>query len=170
MSSEEAYRRYRGFDGVVWPGLAHPAFPMDGGVTALNNWPIVNDYLQSLPNASECEAVALSWDDPPIEDLVTKGWSFAGFDVGYFLAEWSHFSVILHEVVFGPCEPLREFSRTLNANLLLHRREDAEPILRCRERLAVAGDDVEANDPPAEVIAVFIRETPRENWVSGERV
>jgi hypothetical protein len=104
----------------------------------------VNRYIQNLPNASEWDVILLSRLGPTRESVRPAGWSHAGFDVGYFQSQWSHFSVILNEVVFGVHPELRLFASRLNEHLLLSRLESASELIAERKRLAAAGKDLEA--------------------------
>ena len=143
-STEEAIRRYRGFDGLAWPDQEDGALRLEEGLAAIKDWPIVNRYIQNLPNASEWDVILLSRLGPTRESVRPADWSHAGFDVGYFQSQWSHFSVILNEVVFGIHPELRLFASRLNEHLLLSSLESASELIAERKRLAGAGKDLEA--------------------------
>jgi hypothetical protein len=110
--------------------------------TAINDLSLVVQYMSKLPNADECDLILLgpSGSTAPREEL---GWSPAGFDVGYFESEWSHFSVILNEVLFGVHDELRSFASRLNEHLLVETFEESWTLLKDRNRLARLGADLE---------------------------
>jgi len=59
-----------------------------------------------------------------------------GFDFGFCQAPWSHFSVVLNEVVLGVLDPLTRFSKYLNSNILFDTPEVLQDLREQRGRLA----------------------------------
>jgi len=153
---DEVFRRYRGFDGLSWPELDPRGFRVHDGLAAIADYPLVDEYARALAQAAECDVIVLAQHGAAIEAIREAGWSAAGFDLGYFESEWSHFSIILNEVLLGVHVELRSFAGGLNEHLLLAKPEDAVPILTERNRLAKLGNDFE-QEVQAEPIAVFLR-------------
>lgn len=154
LTPEEAFRRYRGFDGEPWPDRNHPEFQTEDGLASVAQELAVVDYVRRLPNAEDSELIALA----PVgvtQLVVSSGWIFAGFDVGYFESEWSHFSIVLSEVLWGVCDELRLFAGRLNEHLLFWRREDAQALLELHHRLAQQGERLEEGE--FEPISIFLK-------------
>jgi hypothetical protein len=141
LSTEAVFRRYRGFDGLPWP-VMQAVFQTEHGLAAINDLSLVVQYMGKLPHADECDLILLgpSGSTAPREEL---GWSPARFDVGYFESEWSHFSVILNEVLFGVHDELRSFASRLNEHLLVETFEESWTLFKDRNRLARLGADLE---------------------------
>jgi hypothetical protein len=165
LSPEEVFRRYRGFDGLVWPELEHPEFLTEEGLAELTDWSLVKQYVQKLARPDECDVIVLAALGSRFEDIQRLGWAPAGFDLGYFESEWSHFSVILNEIVFGVHAELRAFAGRLNEHLLFATLEDATATLTERTRLFGLGKDLE-QATQVEAIAVFLRQAPND-WSRG---
>jgi hypothetical protein len=157
IPGEEVFRRYRGFDGVPWPDLEHPEFRTENGLAAVTDWELVIQYARKLSQREDCDLVLLARLGTDDERVRQSGWTAAGFDLGYFDSEWSHFSVVLNEVLFGVHSELRSFASRLNEHLLLGTLEDAIALLAERNRLAGTGVDLEQGDL-MEPIAVFLPE------------
>jgi hypothetical protein len=85
------------------------------------------------------------------------GWSLAGFDIGYFESEWSHYSAILNEVLFGRYDELRTFAGRLNEHLLVATVELGLALIKERHRLLAMGRDLEQEPPSMEPIVVRVR-------------
>jgi hypothetical protein len=150
---EQVFRAYRGFDGIQWPGLDHPGFAITKGVARFEDCKLVDAYVQELPRRDECEVIALTsslsgW-------AISAEWRFAGFDVGFLDSE-SRFSVILNEVIYGPCAALRRFAQVLNAHLLLDTVDQVAELLATHARLADEGADVEDGEG-MEGLAIYLR-------------
>jgi hypothetical protein len=154
---EAVFRRYRGFDGVPWPDLEHPEFRTESGLAEVTDWALVEQYVRRLARPEDCDVLLLAQPKTDNEAALESGWMHAGFDLGYFDSEWSHFSVVLIEVLFGVHPELRAFASRLNEQLLMENVEDAIALLTERNRLAQRGVDLEQGDL-IEPIAVFLRE------------
>ena len=96
--------------------------------------------------------------DDHIDEVRRLGWAPAGFDVGYFESEWSHYSTILNEVLLGSKAEFRAFAPRLNGHLLLPELSDAHALIAEHKRLLALGRDVERGPPDFEAIAVHVRE------------
>lgn len=158
LAPVEVFKRYRGFDGQPWPDLESRNFDVRDGVADLAALPAVGEYLRRISNADECEIVLLEWLPPDAMPLACPGWSSAGFDLGYYDSEWSYFSIVLNEILFGVYDELRRFGNGLNPNLLIPNADDVQGILESRQRLVDAGKDLE-EVPNAQLIHVLIPET-----------
>jgi hypothetical protein len=153
---EDVFRRYRGFDGLAWPEVEHREFLTTEGLADVGDLQLVDAYLDDLPTRDECDVVALAPTGATDAVLRAQGWRAAGFDLGYFDSEWSHFSVVLNEVLYGACLELRRFAGLLNAHLLIPTLEQSIEIMKERERVAAAGADLE-EAACIQPIAVFLR-------------
>lgn len=158
LAEADVFLRYRGLDGRPWPDLEELPFEIEDGLADIADWPKVSAYLQGLTSRDECDPVVLV---PPLVDIdrvQALGWRLAGVDVGYYESEYSHYSVILSEVIFGVIDELRRFAVFLNENLLLSSLADARQLIAERGRLAALGADVEREPPVMEPISVFVRQ------------
>jgi hypothetical protein len=154
-SHESVFRQYRGFDGFAWPELERLECVLDGGLADLGDLPLVEAYRRGLPHDAECETVLIARDLPL--GIAIPGWRLAGFDLGYFEAEYSHFSVLLNEVLYGSSEALCGMKARLNGHLLASSLEVVDEIMALRSRLAATGADLEEMTS-IEAIPVHIRD------------
>jgi hypothetical protein len=154
MTHEEVFRRYRGFDGLAWPNLEHAEFQTDEGLADFADLGPVDAYVQRLAHPEECELIALARLD--VAGFGLGDWRPAGFDIGYFESEWSHFSVLLNEVIYASRLELRRFASALNKNLLVPTMELALDVIAERGLLLETGADIE-EAPHVEPIAIFLR-------------
>ena len=60
-SPADVFRRYRGFDGEVWPRRETIAFPLEEGLARLDDVALVDEYLAAFPDVerSECEVIVV---------------------------------------------------------------------------------------------------------------
>jgi hypothetical protein len=158
LTRDEIFRRYRGLDGRVWPDLEYLPFELEDGLVDMEDLPVINQYVASLRCRDECDVIAIARSGLDFKDMQQNGWLLAGIDVGYFESEYSHFSVILHEVLLGTYEELRSFAGRLNGHLLLPSLADGRELMAVRARLAAQGKDVEHEPPAVEPIVVYIRQ------------
>src|SRR5215831_20965336 len=100
ISAEEVFRRYRGFDGEVWPMEVHTALHGEDGLGNPSQLQSIEEYARKLPSPQESDIILLVRRGVS-DDIRRLQWRPIGFDVGFFESEWSHFSVILHEVIWG---------------------------------------------------------------------
>ena len=146
-SPDSVFRRYRGFDGGVWPVQEHPQFATTEGLADEADRAAVEAYLRTLPNAVDCDLLLLVRASAAgFEGAPRPEWSFAGLDVGFFESEWSHFSVVLNEVIFGNIPELVSFTDKLGPYLLFESLDDALALASAHMRIANAGGDVEQGD------------------------
>lgn len=166
IPAEKVFREYRGFDGVPWPDLEHPEFRTEDGLADIGDLALVEQYVRRLSRRDDCDVVLLAKPGADFETVRRAGWTVAGFDLGYFHSEWSHFSVVLNEVLFGVHFELRSFASRLNEHLLLRTLGDAIALLSERNQLAGTGVDLEQGDL-MEPIAVFLRDAGPESAPIG---
>jgi hypothetical protein len=157
LDAEEVFRRYRGLDGEPWP-RGRPSSIGAAGLASISQWDDVVCYIDNLLTRMERDVILLGNCGLTEERLAGLGWSRAGFDVGYFDGDWSHFSVVLNEVLFGIHNELRRFGGLLNSQLLCATCEDAYALVDERNRLARKGEDVERGGPAVEPVEIFIRQ------------
>lgn len=140
MSAEMIFATYRGFDGLAWPASLPPVFKTESGLAATSVMASARSYADQLV---DCDLIILA-------DLTTNadfsGLGLLGFDVGYFESEWSHFSSILNEVLFGSEAEMRAYAKRLNSSLLFASGSDAADMLLTREQLLCRGADLEGGD------------------------
>lgn len=140
---QEAFRRYRGFDGVLWPKSPPSLLDLNSGLADFHKLSAVLAYVRELPQHEECDVLLLS----PVRDRVIPPpdncWTPVGIDVGFYESQHTHFSMILNEVLFGAQETLRRFAGLLNTNLLFPSIDSATAGVEEHERLARDGARVE---------------------------
>ena len=135
------------------------AFVVDG-LARVADLDLVEHYVAKLARRSECDIVGLAISNRGEFDRPGARWLRAGFDVGFFVSEWSHFSTILNEVVYGAHSELRSFADTLNDSLLLDTEEQVFALLSARDRIARAGADLEESDAKMRGIAIYVLQVP----------
>ena len=156
LSIEDIFRRYRGFDGVAWPSEGHPPLRDEDGLIDARLLEDTKRYRRELPSPEEHDLLMLVRHCEDRGPPSFPGWQFVGFDVGYFESPYSHFSVVLNEVIWGVIDELRSFGSRLNRDLLLDDVRDALELTARHEMLARQGADVEADG--VFPIAVYVRD------------
>lgn len=149
------FLRYRGFDGVSRPVPDYPKLRIDDGLADVGDLALVDEYVATSPTKNELEVILIARGSNPNANIAAR-WQFYGFDVGYFESEWSHFSVVLNEIVYGTRDELRQFVGVLNANLLVPSLDRAYTVRKEHERLLKTGADVE-QCPCIEAISIYGR-------------
>ncbi len=141
MSPDQVFAAYRGIDGQPWPSPPFSGWE-DRGVVPLTELENVNAIVEAAGLGHSIDVVALV----PGSDagaMTESGWELLGYDIGYLESTYSHYSVLLHEVIYGIHSSLREHSRALNANLLLSSHDEGVALLDTRAMVAAAGGDIE---------------------------
>src|SRR5262249_28040258 len=154
ISAEEVFRRYRGFDSEPWPMEGHTSLHGEDGLGDPSELRSIEEYAGKLPSTHESDIILLVRRGPSDEDTLRLGWECIGFDVGFFESEWSHYSVILSEVIWGTIGELRSFAGKLNEHLLLNDIGDAQALVRRHDVLASQGEDVEVGE--MEPFAIYV--------------
>ena len=148
LDGSEVARRYRGFDGDLWPGA-------EFNVIAKNQFGLADRHQLRL-----LQHTAANCDSPELCDLIylstgkgcqlcrTADHLLLGYDFGHFASVYDKYSVILNEVIFGRHDEIRQFARQLNDHLLLPTVETARFLGAARTHLLAHGGDLETDINP----------------------
>lgn len=139
MSPAQVFGAYQGLDGVPWPSPPFEGWE-DVGLIDVSELETVRDLVAKSGVGHDIDIVALA-QGPVVKAMQELGWQLLGYDVGYFESRWSHFSVLLNEVVYGSVPNIRAYAKALNSNLLLDTDEDAAALLAIRA--GEASSDIE---------------------------
>ena len=151
-SHEEIGRRYRGIEGLQWPQSEHSTKPeLGNGLADPNTIQLVQRY-RNEHCPLECDLIYIA--PPTARTPVPQGMFFLGFDFGYYESEWSQYSVIFNEVIYGLYAPLRAFATALNSSLLAPTISVTQQIEECRNAHLREGADLE-NDATPVALAVY---------------
>jgi len=149
ISAEEARQRYRGFDGIVWPGETVRSIPLEDGLAPLSELPRLLAYASDLDGV---DLIYCAFEGPPD----SHGFRFLGYDIGYFESEYNHFSTILNEIVFGEMDEMTRFGPVLNRSLLFDSSHDAERVVATRTRLLPSAHGaLETGEERIEAVPIF---------------
>jgi hypothetical protein len=151
MSEEDVARSYRGIDGTPWPEELASSVPHSSGLAPIDRWPEILRTASDRSGEYIYDAVILA-RRPSLSTHIVTG-EFLGFDFGYYDDEYSVFSSIYNEAIHSPLTDLRRYASRLNESLLLPTPADVNAYRETRERLRLAGSDVEGGD--CYPIAVF---------------
>lgn len=136
--------RYKGFDGLPWPKVTGAeSLILHDGLAALDQYQAVLAYFKNAQKSLRCD---LLWVHLPNLSSGTSPhpeFHFVGFDFGFYLSDTNHFSVILHEVIYGKHDQLKEFAGFLNDHLLLPTMQACERLKQERTELVTGGADLE---------------------------
>jgi hypothetical protein len=149
-AAPEVRRRYRGFDGVAWPGETIRDIGLSDGLAP------ISELRRLVPYVAGVEGVDLVYcvigSSEPRDDL-----RFLGYDVGWYTSEYSHFSVILHEIIFGHLPRLTAYAEQLNEALLFDSLQAVADVIadRSLESRRPGADLEDANDEEIAPVMVF---------------
>ena len=101
MTNDDAFRKYRGFDGRAWPEDSPRQFVVVDGLASIKEIEAVQVYADELRSAEDCDVILVAPSSVRELEVGGRPWKRIGFDVGVFESEWAHFSVLLNEVVYG---------------------------------------------------------------------
>jgi hypothetical protein len=136
LEPDTILERYRGIQGEPW-SLEEPDFVSEDGVADVACVEKVLHYSRQIANKHACDVIyaacAMS-DLPPA--LADKGFTFLGYDFGYYLSTWNCYSVLFNEVIYGSLPELRQYAVRLNESLLLPSLGVAAEIGATRNKLA----------------------------------
>ena len=132
----------------------HTALHGEDGLGDPSQLRSIEEYARKLPSPQESDVILLVRRGVSAEDIERLGWRPIGFDVGFFESAWSHFSVILNEVIWGTIDELRSFAGKLNEHLLLNDIGDAQALVSRHDVLASQGEDVEEGE--MEPFAIYV--------------
>lgn len=153
-SHEELRTRYRGFDGWAWPEITSVGSPsLDCGLADLRQNSVVEAYYREVSKAYPCDLLYLDFSDrvPSALTAADLGFSFLGYDYGYYLSEHNYFSSLFHEVIYGLHNDMKEYAKFLNDNLLFTSIEIVRRLDDTRTRLLRSAADLERDEPCAAV-------------------
>ena len=156
MTHEQVFSAYRGFDGTAWPEPEPPPFPIVNGLARPKDLVLVENYTKELRARDECDIIGLAIAGGREFEGRDSPWIWAGFDVGFFESQWSHYSTILNEVVFGAHSALRAFAKLLNQALLFESDEQVASLLALRAELARGGADVEESQSGMQRVSIYV--------------
>jgi hypothetical protein len=156
VAEESAFCRYRGFDGKTWPG--RHSLPIDGGLADIAYLDLVEEYTARLADREECDTLVISHDlsGRPPRGCDLNTWVHAGYDLGQFESQWSHFSVVLNEILVGSVDGRRSLQPWLNDALLFDSVATAMKAAEVRRTWQVKGADLE-RCAKVEAVDVFVR-------------
>jgi hypothetical protein len=144
-SRAQVFELYRGLDDNPWPRERDLNWlPAEGGLVHLQHFEQVLDYFRTLAKFRRCDLLYLVHEARSPEGVVVPPeLVFLGYDFGGYFSEWSDFSTVFHELLFGHYEAMRAFGRVLNRSLLLPSLDDALALAQVRQELKSAGADLE---------------------------
>jgi hypothetical protein len=150
-------RHYRGIDGEVWPQLNETDYiQLVEGMASLDQLDKVRRYYDGLPSGPTYDLIYCQFSTPPEQGQQSRYFTFCGFEYGYLLSEWNHYSVLYNEVIWGLYSEMHKFSSLLNQDLLLPSYESVNELEGIRNNLIVAGSDLELDEicKPISIYAV----------------
>lgn len=159
LTHSQVFHAYSGFDGDFWPESGEHEIRLTDGLAGCDQLSVVVEYFRNIRVKDEVDLVMLEFGPTPNGTRPDGAWTFVGYDLGFIESEWSHFSIILNEIIYGHLRELREFAEGLNEHLLIATESQAELILDRRGLLSSAGADVE-NGENMQAIAVYVRSSP----------
>jgi len=152
VTFEDAFRKYRGFDGEAWPRLTRlPA--LVNGLAEVHDWATVRSYAEDGRDSDE-DVIYIDSDKNSQEPQ--SGWTLAGLDVGFYESEHSHFSIVLNEVIFGLHFTLRAYAVELNDNFLFRDESTIMQLLSARAAISNRRHALETLSSLS-IVKVFVR-------------
>jgi hypothetical protein len=145
----QAMMAYRGFDGIAWPGDTLRDLEIDDGLSPLTELAKIREYYDKAE-----ESMDLVYLSGAVSAAV-PGFFFAGFDVGYFESEYSHYSVILNEIIFGTHPELIRFGTRLNDSLLAPTEQMCAEVIQQRSALLATDADIERGPEVIGAIPIY---------------
>ena len=155
LTREAVTARYGGFDGKLWPAPDPP--PLTSGLAPPFFAKEVQRYFDRIrqPNTSLLY-VHFATDRRPdfAHDLTME---FCGFDYGTLVSEYSHFSSILNEMIYGVYGEMQSLVPILNSSLLFPSLHDVSRAHAVRSLLVGRGAHLETMEPDLtfQAIAIF---------------
>lgn len=160
-SWNEVLRTYRGISGRAWPDEQElPIEIPESGLVATDRLAEVLPYFKAVSTRYNCHLLYCQvYDNIPAALVLPANLRFLGFDHGYLRNQYSCYSIVLHEVVYGLYSEVQKASPLLNEDLLVSSLESLKAIEEARNQLLAEGCDLEVlTDPDEEcfqTIAVF---------------
>jgi hypothetical protein len=136
---------YRGFEGIPWPGKpADFLASLKHGLASVDEFDCLNEFESCVRGKPRHDLIYLQGRQP---SATPDGFVFRGFDYGFYLAEYSHYSALYYEVLFGSYQNLRHYTKYLNSALLFSSIEPIQDLHAIRDELIADGADLETCDP-----------------------
>lgn len=149
-TAHDVLNRYRGFDGIAWPGQLINDIALTNGLASLHDLDLLREYVVKI-GRPDVDLVYCANVEPV--DLVD--FEFAGFDVGYYCSEYLHYSAILNEVLYGSSPEMISHARFLNTHLLFETEARARDFLVTRAAVLRTRADLERGDEAFGLLGMF---------------
>ena len=166
---EKAFGKYRGINGDPWPEIDLPKPDLADGLASLDDFTSCREYWNKakeiFPN-DKIDLLAIG----NVEERDDLQFSFLGYDCGWY-EEYSNFSALQNDLLFGGFKELESFHCFLNKNLLFTSRHDVDAFLARRYELFLKGYPLETYDFEYYAIPIFsIRqmESWSKSWNPGQ--
>jgi hypothetical protein len=154
LSAEQINMKYCGLDGDAWP--YEELFINEGviiheetGLASLDQYAVLIQAYKSLPPGSACRLILLT-DNPFFDGCRNTefegAFDFLGVDYGNYVCKYNHFSVILHEVLYGKYDVMRQYATVLNECLLFSDLDITKRLENDRWSLIETNADLETVD------------------------
>ncbi len=148
LQMRDVLKRYKGFDGSTpWPEPNGPHdIRLDEGLASIDQFQSVLGYVQEVQAHSWCDLLYLQYVKIPQGEFSYPDFHFCGYDFGHYGGLGNFFSVLLHEVINGRHDQLRQYTRTLNEYFLLPSLVEADGLKETRDALKLEGANLETED------------------------
>lgn len=141
LPDREVFHAYRGLDGQWWPEPPGEGLAVSDGFAPLSLLHEVDRYAGRC--GPSCDVIVIGSTENVAVAGVSEQFECIGFDVGTCESEWSHFSCILNEVLYGTDPELRAIASLLNGQLLLPDMTAVNALLVARRNASERGADLE---------------------------
>jgi len=157
LSHEEIRTRYRGFEGWPWPDDVNFALPqLKHGLAVSHLLPAIEDYYEEVSKVHLCDLIYLDFTEGISASLeLPPKFKFLGYDYGYYVWEYNHFSSLFHEVIYGIYDEMKSYAGMLNDHLLLPDVQILRSLHSARTRLLENGADLERDGEGLGPIAIY---------------
>ena len=148
LRMRDVLKRYKGFDGTTpWPEPKGPHdIRLDEGLASIDQFQSVWGYVQEVHAHSWCDLLYLQYVITSHDGFSHPDFRFCGYDFGHYSGLGNFFSVLLHEVINGRYDRLRQYTGTLNEYFLLPSLVEADGLKETRDALKLEGADIETED------------------------
>lgn len=165
FSMADILHRYKGIEGIPWPDSdINIGKLVCSGMAPIERYDEVLAYYDLIRNDRRCEIIYIMQYGTAPSDL-PDGYTFCGYDYGYYLSEDNYYSIIFNEVIFGRYQALRDYIDTLNDNLLLPSKESVNDLESVRCRLIEEKADLEVDEVPYPIAVYYHKSTyARADW------
>jgi hypothetical protein len=148
LQMRDVLKRYKGFDGTTpWPEPNGPhGIRLAEGLASIDQFQTVWEYVQEVQAHSWCDLLYLQYVKISQGEFSHPDLHFCGYDFGHYGGLGNFFSVLLHEVINGRYDHLRQYTRTLNEYFLLPSLVEADGLKETRDALKLEGAILETED------------------------